>query len=162
MRSKYAFEKSVGAVIFRYENKSIKYLILDYGNSYWGYAKGHIEKGESEIETLRREVEEETGIKDLKIILGFKVKNRYFYKAGKEEKERRKKEGLPINVFKTVVYYLAETKTQDIKLSFEHQSYLWLSFQDALKKVSYKNSKDVLKSANDFLINNKQKSLNIL
>jgi bis(5'-nucleosidyl)-tetraphosphatase len=159
MKPKLAFEKSVGAVIFSKNNSQIEYLALDYGNNYWGYAKGHVEEGENEIETLKREVKEETSLEDLEIIPGFKTKNKYFYRAGKEEKARREKEGLPINIFKTVIYYLAETKTRNIKISFEHKGYLWLAFEEAIKKISYKDSKKVLKEANDFLISNKQEIL---
>jgi len=39
-----AFEKSVGAVIFRKKDNNIFYLLLDYGkmkngNDYWGFVK---------------------------------------------------------------------------------------------------------------------------
>ena len=158
-KRKFAFEKSAGAVIFRKENKSIKYLVLDYGDNYWGYAKGHVEEEENEIETIKREIREETGIKDLKIIPGFKTENKYFYRAGKEEKERREKEGLPTSIFKTVIYYLAETETEDVKLSFEHKGYLWLSYEEAVGKISYREAKKALEEANEFLINNKQGKL---
>ena len=63
-------EKSAGAIIFRTENGIKYYLLLHYAPSepgkrgQWGFAKGHVEEGETEEETARREVAEETGIKD--------------------------------------------------------------------------------------------------
>ena len=56
-------EKSAGAVIFRMENGEPYYLLLRYYSGHWEFAKGHIEEGESNEETVKREIEEETGIK---------------------------------------------------------------------------------------------------
>lgn len=136
------FEKSVGGVIFRKVRKDIYYLLLHYEAGHWDFPKGHIEKGETEIETLLREIKEETGISDLKIIQGFKEYIKYFFK----EKGR--------NIFKIVIFYLAETKTKEIKLSFEHIGCDWLLYKDALRRLTFKNTKNILKKANQFLKNN--------
>ena len=55
-------EKSCGAVIFRVGNAT-KYLLLHYEAGHWDFVKGHSEKGESEEETVRREILEETGLR---------------------------------------------------------------------------------------------------
>jgi len=139
-------EKSAGAIIFRRENKKIKYLLLHYPSStkaageYWDLPKGHIKKGEKEIETVRREVEEETGLKDIEFLEGFKEWIKYFFKF----KEK--------NILKFVTFYLAETKEEDIKISFEHLGFEWLSYEKAIKKLTFKNAKEMLKKANDFLM----------
>ncbi len=159
MKPKYSFEKSVGAVIFYGKGDIKKYLLLHYQSGHWDFPKGHAEEGENEADTLKREAKEETGIAELNIIPGFKKKIRYFYKAGKDEAERRKKEGLALNVVKNVIYYTAEAKTDAVKISFEHTGYEWLNYENALKKITYKNSKGVLKEANNFLTNNKQQQL---
>lgn len=153
MRSRYSFEKSVGGVVFREENGVRLFLLLHYEAGHWDFPKGHVEKGESETDTLKREIKEETGIAEMNIIPGFKKKISYFYKAAKGEMERRKKEGLPLNVIKNVVYYIVETKTAGIDISFEHTGFEWLSHDKALKRITYKSSKDVLREANNFLLN---------
>jgi len=150
-----AFEKSVGAVIFRKEDSKIYYLLLDYGNEYWGLAKGHVEEGEKEIETLKREVAEETGINDLEIIGNFKETVRYSYFPKGKEKEKRHK-GKTMLVFKKAVYYLAETKTKDINLSREHFGFVWLPLEDAITRITYKSPKKVLEKANKFLEKNSE------
>jgi bis(5'-nucleosidyl)-tetraphosphatase len=80
-----AFEKSAGAVVFRKTDKGIKYLLLKYRNGHWDFPKGHIENGETEEETMRREVREETGIDDLKIVPGF-IENFRYVRNMNEEK----------------------------------------------------------------------------
>ena len=139
-------EKSAGAVIFRKEKGQILFLLLHYPalshraeKSYWDFPKGHIEKGEKLEETVRREVKEETGLEDIKFIKGFKETIRYFFRfQGK-------------NILKFVTFFLVETKTKEIKISFEHNGYQWLDYKNALERLKFKNAKEVLKKANEFL-----------
>jgi 8-oxo-dGTP pyrophosphatase MutT (NUDIX family) len=132
-------EKSAGAIIFYQERGTIKYLLLHYGAGHWDFPKGHIEKGESEEETLRREVFEETGIKQLEIIPQFRHTIQYFFK-----RENR-------TVKKFVTFYLAKVKNKKIKLSFEHTGYKWLSYRQAKRQLTFQNAKEILQKANRFL-----------
>jgi bis(5'-nucleosidyl)-tetraphosphatase len=136
-------EISAGAVLHLMdENFEINYLILNYSYGHWDFPKGNVEIGETEIDTIKREVMEETGIVDIKLIEGFRQQISYKY---------RKKSKL---VHKTVIYYLAETKSNKVVLSFEHVNFAWLNFNSALNKLSFENSKKVLKNAKEFLSNN--------
>ena len=83
---------------------------------------------------------EETGIIDIQIINGFRQQISYKY---------RKKSKL---VNKAVIYYLAETKSKKVVLSFEHINFEWQTFEQALQKLSFENSKRVLRMANEFLL----------
>lgn len=141
-------ENSAGAVVFRKENRQVYYLLLHYPSSgkarhsYWDFPKGHIEKGEKEKDTVRREVKEETGLKDIKFLSGFKEQIRYFFRfQGK-------------NILKFVSFYLAETKTKKVIISEEHLGYQWLPYQDALERLRFKNAKELLQKANEFLTKN--------
>jgi len=150
-------EKSAGAIIYRIENGVPQYLLLHYApaeegkRGQWGFAKGHVEERETEEETARREIAEETGINDLKIIPGFKKSEKYFFrKVYGLEGEARKKAPW---VFKLVVFFLAETKTKEIKISEEHIGFAWLPIEEAIKKTTFKNSKKLLQEANEFVLN---------
>lgn len=135
-------EFSAGAIIFRKEKSKVLYLLLKYGYGHWDYVKGVIGdkiKGETVQDTVIREAKEESGIKDLKFKKGFKHSIQYFFK----------KEGK--TYFKTVTFFLAETKTKKIKLSFEHTEYKWLSYEEALEQLTFKNAKNALKKAHQFL-----------
>ncbi|MCD6500597.1 NUDIX domain-containing protein [bacterium] len=132
-------EKSAGAIVFCRKKGKIYYLLLHYEMGHWGFPKGHIEKGETIEETARREVEEETGIKDIKFVKRFKEWIKYFYK----------REGK--NIFKIVTYLLAETHQKEVKISWEHIGFKWLPYKEALEQLTFKNAKEILKKANDYL-----------
>jgi len=134
--------KSAGAIIFRKEGGKIFYLLLCYQSGHWDFPKGNIEKGEKLEETATREVKEETGIKDINFIKAFKEQIKYFYKI-----EGKK-------IFKTVVFFLVETKTEKIKISYEHVGYKWLLFEGALGRITFDNSKKILIKANNNLTKN--------
>jgi 8-oxo-dGTP pyrophosphatase MutT (NUDIX family) len=141
-------EISAGAVIFRKEDGKIYYLLLRYpamnhrsGKDYWDFVKGHIERGEKVLETIKRETKEEAGLNDLEFVDGFSQTMKYFFVfEGKK-------------IFKIVNFKLAQTKTKDIKLSDEHNDFIWLPFDQACEALSFDNAKNVLKKANVFLEN---------
>jgi len=128
-------EKSCGIVVFNQE----KFLILQYDLGHWGFPKGGIEKDEEEKETALRELSEETGIKQIKFIPGFREKVRYNYKAA--------------NVIwdKIVIFFLGETQETEVKLSKEHKDFVWLNYREALEKITYDEDKEVLTSAFEHL-----------
>jgi len=136
-------EFSAGAIIFRKEGDKIFYLLLHYPSEskkeYWGLPKGRIEKGENLEEAAKREVYEETGLKDIKFIDGFKEKEEYFFvREGKK-------------IFKTVKFLLMETKNEEIKISWEHLGYKWLLYDEAKEQISFKNAKEIIQKADDFI-----------
>jgi 8-oxo-dGTP pyrophosphatase MutT (NUDIX family) len=132
-------ERSAGAVVFRTSGDGRIYLLLQNAGR-WDFPKGGVEKGESEVQTVLREVEEETGLTDLKITPGFRKVIEYFYRrSGK-------------NIHKQVTYLLGETKEDRVKISFEHQGFGWFPYLEALDRASYDNSKVTLKEAEQFLV----------
>lgn len=146
-----SFEKSVGAVVFRKTEEGIKYLLLDYGDNYWGFAKGHIEENETEEETMRRELKEETEITDINIIPGFYAKSRYFYRTSEKEKEWRRSEGKKTLIMKRVRYFLVETKNINVIISKEHIGFEWLEFKKAFERTTYRGPKRILRKADRYL-----------
>ncbi|GAI50309.1 unnamed protein product [marine sediment metagenome] len=90
-------------------------------------------------DTARREIKEEVGIEDIRFVSGFKEWIKFFFKLkGK-------------NIMKIATFLLAEAKTEKVKLSYEHKDYDWLDYKEALNRLTFENSKEVLKKANDFL-----------
>lgn len=147
-----AYEVSVGAVVFRRGAQGVEYLLLRYPHGHWDYVKGHIEAGESQEDTLRREAREEAGIELSTIVSGFRKSTRYFYTAKGTELEKRKRQGRGIWIFKTVHFYLAEVASDaQITISDEHIGFAWLPLEEAVGKLTFLAARDILESADTFL-----------
>ncbi len=131
-------EYSAGAVLF-YLSEKREFLLLHYNEGHWDFPKGHIEGDETEEETCIREVIEETGITGIDIMKGFSHSYSYFYRRGKE------------TFNKTVVFFVAKVPHKNVKISHEHQNFVWLPYDAARKKLTFQNAKDLLKLANDFV-----------
>lgn len=143
-------EKSAGAIIYRLENGVPLYLLLHYPSGHWEFAKGHIEKNESPEQAAVREIKEETGIENMVIIPGFKEYIKYSFKNNYNLKKAEKNTAPWI--FKLVVFYLAKTKQENVRISSEHTDFVWLPYDEAIKKLTFKNAKNLLKKANDMII----------
>lgn len=133
-------EKSCGAVVYINNQEKTQYLLLNYAAGHWDFVKGNVEKGETEKQTVTRELQEETSIIQAEFIDIFRESINYFYR----------RQGLTIN--KEVVFFIIESKTDKVTLSFEHVGFIWLDYQHALDKLSFKNSKDVLQKAHEYLL----------
>ncbi|MEK7167802.1 MAG: NUDIX domain-containing protein [Patescibacteria group bacterium] len=140
-------EKAAGFIVFRNHPKSgLQYLVLYHRGNYWNFPKGGVEPGESELETALRELKEETGVKDVKVVDGFRQQTQFFFKGD---------EGL---IKKDFVLYLAqapmsaEVITSD-KYSHHEQinGYAWFDFKNAMKVLKFKNLKEILKEADSFI-----------
>jgi len=132
-------QKSAGIVLFRNASNKNEFLLLNYPQGHWDFVKGKVEQGETPHETASRETKEETGISDIEFIDGFEESVEYDFRFKKE------------NIHKKVIFFLAKTNEKNIKLSHEHNDYLWLEYNDALKKTTFENAKNVLTKANEFL-----------
>lgn len=131
-------ERSAGTIVFRIENGKRLYLLLENQRKI-DFPKGNIEKGENTIAAAKRETAEEAGINDLKFIEGFKQMIKVFYTWGGEKR------------LKFITFFLAETKTEMVRLSFEHQNYYWLAYEPTHEKLTYKNSKEIIEKAENFI-----------
>jgi len=135
-------EKSAGAVVFRTTKKGERVFLLLLNAGRWDFPKGNMEDGETELQTVIREVGEETGLKDITIVPGLRKAIEYFYRRDGK------------NIHKQVVYMLAEAAEGTVKISFEHQGFGWFHYGEAVARASYDNSKKLLAEAERFLSGN--------
>ena len=133
------YEKSSGAVVYTVSDDKIKYLLIMSQNGDVGFPKGHIEQGENEEATALREIYEETSIK-AELAGDFKAKIEYTMPNGKS---------------KTVIYFIAVYAHQTPKHNdgFEHNEYMLLEYDVALKSLTFENTKEILTKANEFINN---------
>lgn len=136
------YRKSVFIVVYRKTNKGIKYLILKRKLHWsgWEFVKGGIEPNEEIEGAIKRELKEETGQFPLKI-----QKNNFYGKY----KYKKIRKGF---VGQTFSLYSAEIENEKIILDKrEHSDYLWLSYSEAHKKLTYRNQKKSLEIVNNWL-----------
>lgn len=132
-------EISAGVVSFYTGDKGREYLLLQYGSGYWGFSKGNIEQGETPVEAARRELREETGIDEIKLIRDFEETINYFYTRSNQR------------IYKKVIYFAGKTLHKKTKLSHEHEDFIWLLYEQALKRLTFQNSIDVLRKLEEHL-----------
>ena len=129
------YEKSCGAIVFKNVNYTRYFLLIKHRkNKHWGFPKGHVEMYESDEQTARREVKEETNL-DVKILEGFRQLG--FYR--------------PYGVIeKKVVIFLAKVleNSSHIKVQKkEIDSYKWVTAEEVLKQLHVGNEASIFASA---------------
>jgi len=138
-------QKSVGFIIFRrHPKEGLQYLVLYHRGSYWNFPKGKMEEGESELETGLRELYEEAGLKDIKVIDGFREQTEFMF--------RETHHGGNDLIKKDFVIYLAEVPPgTEPKISHEHNGYGWFDLATAQKLVRFKQPKEILAEADNLI-----------
>lgn len=133
-------ERAAGGVLFREEGGRRLYLLLRHQHGgHWGFAKGRAEAGETDLDAARREIQEETGIRDLEWAAGIAVTSRYpIVRDGR-------------SLLKTVTYFAASVRGEPVALSREHTDARWLTLGDALRLLTHADSRRVLAAVDEAL-----------
>lgn len=119
------YEKSCGAVIF----DGNKILVIQQVKGHWGFPKGHVEEGETEVETAIREIKEETNL-DVEI----DETHRYVEHYSPEE-----------GIEKDVVFFIAKKTGGEVKVQEEEvKETQWLLPNEAMDRLTYDTSKNIL------------------
>lgn len=125
---------SAGGVVYKFDGENLKILLIAINNGkVWSFPKGIVEKDEEPKETALREIKEETGV-DGKIVDEVGVISYWF--VLKNEK-----------YFKEVKYFLVEYISGDINTDWEVDTAQWFAPEEALKKLTYKSDREILKKA---------------
>jgi 8-oxo-dGTP pyrophosphatase MutT (NUDIX family) len=98
-----------------------------------------MELGETTHQTAVRETQEETGITDIVFLDNFEEWIKYNFQYHGEL------------VNKKVVFFLAETKTEQVLISYEHLDYTWVNYEIAMEKTTFENAKSILTKAKTLL-----------
>ena len=117
-------EKACGCVII----EKNKVLLIQQTEGHWGFPKGHVEIGETEIETAMREVKEETNL-DVEINENKRYTIEYITDKG---------------TLKQVVLFIAKKINGDERCQeSEIKSMKWMTFEDAIKTITYDNTREL-------------------
>lgn len=135
-------------VIVVLKGEQNKFLMLEREETKndWTFAKGHAEEGETPKETAMRELEEETGIKEIEILDLPLIHEEYEIVSHSEKR-------LKIND-----YFIGFVKDKDVKIEKEEiQSYKWVTFEEALNSFQHESRKQVLEEAQKYIQNESEK-----
>ena len=126
-------EKSCGAIVYRKSHGNTEILLIKHINSgHWTFPKGHMENGETDIETAIREIKEETSV-NVMIDPTFRETVSYFPKRDTQ---------------KTVVYFIARAKNYDFVPQEEEIAEIrWVDIGYASTILTYENDKNIVNKA---------------
>lgn len=127
---------SAGGVVIGPGNKII--IVSQNGNS-WSLPKGHLEPGENEEEAAIREIFEESGIQDVKII----------EKLGEYDRGRIGFDGTGENLeqMKHITIFLCITNQETLRpIDPENPIAQWLPIQDVADRLTHPKDKDFFHS----------------
>ncbi len=131
------YEKSCGAIVYRKHHGNTEILLVRHLKSgHWSFPKGHMEAGETEEDTARREIKEETGL-DVLLDTGFRETVNYSPKK---------------NTKKTVVYFVGMVASHELIPQQDEISELrWLEIEQAGNVLTYENDKLLANKAKSFI-----------
>lgn len=126
--------QKVQVYIFKRTMRGYEFLILkrDFkNNNIWQPVTGKVEGKESILDGAKREVFEETGIKNFARIIdldyAFNFKNKY-------------------GNFKEHCFgFEVSSDTEEISISDEHEKYSWMNFETVMEMIYWKSNKEALK-----------------
>lgn len=132
--------KSCGFVVFKREKNENYYLIIKSLNGDIGFPKGHVEPGESEIETALRELLEETGVR-VETIVEFRQQIEYPLPNVRD-------------AIKQSVYFLGKSVSSDIVCQkSEVAEACFMPYESALNSLTFVETKRILMAAEHFISN---------
>jgi 8-oxo-dGTP pyrophosphatase MutT (NUDIX family) len=129
-------ETSAGGVVFRRADPHIEFLLIRDPYANWGLPKGHIEGGETAEAAALREVEEETGLRELRLLAPLPTIDWFFRDRGKL-------------VHKFCHFFLLECLAGEAVPQLEEgiTECIWQRPADAMGTVSYANAREVMRVA---------------
>jgi len=129
----------IEGIIFRKKDNQTKYLLLKRTSNrggFWQPITGGLEEGETLIESLKREIKEETGLKEIIRI----IESVHYFEFSDP------------HLIKEYVFGVEVSPTEKIIIDArEHSSFLWCTFEEAIKLMKWEENKKAFEKLNDVL-----------
>ena len=126
-------DESFGVIPLRKKDGKWEVFLIQHNKSgYWGFPKGHAEKGEKHIEAAFRELKEETNLELVNLLNEKLLTEQYTFILDRKR------------VFKQVQYFVAEVDGEVKLQEQEIHDGKWLVFQKAMAQVTHQEGKALL------------------
>ena len=122
-----------------------KIVVVNRNNDSWSLPKGHLDSGENEEDAAVREIFEESGIQDVRVI----------EKLGEYERPRIGKGGVgdDLTQIKHITMFLCITNQENLApIDPENPEAQWLSVQDVSDKLTHQKDKEFFQSVTPRLL----------
>lgn len=135
-RRRARLETSAGGVVIRRDQGTALFLLIRDSYDHWGFPKGHVEPGERAEDAALREVAEETGLPDLRLVGAIHSIDWYFRLHGRL-------------IHKVCHFFLMECDCADTNPQADEgiTACRWEPFDAARGLVAYDNAREVLEHA---------------
>ncbi len=136
----YIKDSAFGVVAVKKTGNEVKFLLVKHNDGHWGFPKGHLNDGETELDCAKRELEEETGIKSFRLRPEIKFEENYTFEKDGEHYD------------KSVTYFLclidgnANPKPQE-GFAKEITAVALLNYEQARLTLTYDGTKQLLDKA---------------
>jgi len=126
---------SCGVIPYRVVDDRREFLLIQHKAGHWAFPKGHPEAGESELETARRELEEETGLVEVEIDAGQPFEEHY---------EFTKRSGKRVS--KRVVYFLGRVPAGQMVVLQESEvsDHAWCDAAQSRERMTFDEGRALL------------------
>ena len=130
---------SAGAILFRDTRGRREYLLLKSRPGDWEFPKGGVEGDEELQQTAIREIKEEAGIDQFRLLDGFREDYSYVFEAN------------GTTIHKTVHLFVAKSFEASAELSKEHRDLQWRDYEQAVNTVTQDGPREILEEAHVYL-----------
>lgn len=136
-------EKSAGVIVYKKINEEPHFLIIYSKKNFPGFPKGHMERGEREEDTAKRELFEEAGIKKINLKQGFRESITYTI--------------FDTDIQKEVVFFLGEVLDfEQIKINPDEINEFKIVTFDEAKNILNEQLRNVLEKCNLYIKSQKE------
>lgn len=143
---RYKLPRSIQVVIFAGSREARRYLLLrrvpEHG-AFWQSVTGSLEDGEAHAQAAIREVAEETGLSvieddliNLDVVNTFEIAPLW-----------RKRYAPGVTHNEEVCFALSVDEFEPVIDSLEHEAYVWVNYDDAIKMAYWESTKRALAAA---------------